>query len=39
LIPYLNPIRVKQQDQRNPNRVVDREDLQLLLPQLEEVDK
>lgn len=37
LIPYLNPIRLKQQDQRNPDRVVDREDLQMLLPQLEDV--
>ena len=39
LIPYLNPIRVKQQDERNPNRVVDREDLQMLLPQLEDAGK
>jgi len=39
LIPYLNPIRVKQQDQRNPDRVVDREDLQMLLPQLEDAGK
>ena len=39
LIPYLNPIRVKQQDQRNPSRVVDREDLQMLLPQLENSGK
>jgi len=39
LIPYLNPIRLKQQDQRNPDRVVDREDLQMLLPQLEEAGK
>ncbi|MEY4570278.1 MAG: recombination protein [Verrucomicrobiota bacterium] len=39
LIPYLNPIRVKQQDQRNPSRVVDREDLQMLLPQLEDAAK
>jgi hypothetical protein len=39
LIPYLNPIRVKQQDQRNPSRVVDREDLQMLLPQLEDAGK
>jgi predicted ATPase len=36
LLPYLNPIRVKQQNQRNPGRVVDREDLQMLLPQLED---
>jgi len=35
----LNPIRVKQQDQRNPSRVVDREDLQMLLPQLEDSEK
>ena len=39
LIPYLNPIRLKQQDQRNPDRVVDREDLQMLLPQLEGAGK
>lgn len=39
LIPYLNPIRLKQQDQRNPDRVVDREDLQMLLPQLEDAGK
>ena len=39
LIPYLNPIRVKQQDQRNPGRVVDREDLQMLLPQIENIVK
>lgn len=36
LTPYLNPIRVKHQDQRNPGRVVDREDLQMLLPQMED---
>jgi len=39
LIPYLNPIRLKQQDQRNPDRVVDREDLQMLLPQIEDAGK
>lgn len=35
LLPYLNPIRVKLQDQRNPHRVADREDLQMLLPHFE----
>lgn len=39
LIPYLNPIRLKQQDQRNPDRVADREDLQMLLPQLQDAGK
>lgn len=38
LIPYLNPIRMKQQDSRNPDRVADRDDLQLLFaPLLESV--
>jgi len=36
LIPYLNPIRAKQQESRNPDRVVDRDDLQMLFSQLEE---
>jgi predicted ATPase len=39
LIPYLNPIRLKQQDARNPDRVVDREDLQMLFTQLEVAGK
>jgi predicted ATPase len=33
LIPYLNPIRTRACEQRNQGRVVDREDLQLMLPQ------
>jgi len=34
LIPYLNPIRRKEQDARNPERVADREDLQMLFADL-----
>lgn len=32
LLPYLNPIQVRPQNQRNTRRVVDREDMQMLLP-------
>jgi predicted ATPase len=39
LIPYLNPIRTKEQEQRNQGRVVDREDLQLMLPQFNSNNK
>jgi predicted ATPase len=39
LIPYLNPIRVGRQDARNPGRVADREDLQLLFTHFEEAEK
>lgn len=32
LLPYLNPIQRQPADPRNPNRVADRQDLQILLP-------
>ncbi|MFA7233249.1 MAG: AAA family ATPase [Terrimicrobiaceae bacterium] len=35
LLPYLNPIQANSKDQRNSRRVADREDLQMLLPNLE----
>jgi predicted ATPase len=34
LLPYLNPIQIKPENPRNHNRLVDREDMQMLLPHL-----
>lgn len=34
LLPYLNPIQIRPKNPRNQNRLVDRDDLQLLLPHL-----
>ncbi|MCF7675086.1 MAG: AAA family ATPase [Akkermansiaceae bacterium] len=39
LLPYLNPIRARLEDQRNPRRVADRDDLQMLLPNLDSQEK
>jgi predicted ATPase len=33
LLPYLNPIQIRPENPRNSNRLVDREDMQMLLPQ------
>jgi hypothetical protein len=34
LLPYLNPIQIRPDNPRNSNRLVDREDMQMLLPHL-----